>query len=67
MGGSDVLTITELNANGDTPRPPLRVGPDIPSVDAFVLPGAPHDLNQALNAQEYFTAVNGWIAGTLGS
>jgi alpha-beta hydrolase superfamily lysophospholipase len=36
-------------------------------VDAFILPDAPHDLNQALNAQEYFTAVNDWIAATLGS
>jgi hypothetical protein len=36
-------------------------------VDALVLPGAPHDLNQALNAQDKFTAVNDWIAATLGS
>lgn len=34
---------------------------------AFVLPVPPHDLNQALNAQEYFPAVNDWIAATLGS
>ncbi len=27
----------------------------------------PYDLNQALNAQEYFTAINDWIAATLGS
>ena len=44
-----------------------HLGPHVPSVDAFILPGAPHDLNQALNAQEYFTAVNDWIAATLGS
>lgn len=44
-----------------------HLGPHVPSVDAFILPGAPHDVNQALNAQEYFTAVNDWIAATLGS
>jgi pimeloyl-ACP methyl ester carboxylesterase len=44
-----------------------QLGPRVPSVDAFILPGAPHDLNQALNAQVYFTAVNHWIAATLGS
>ena len=43
-----------------------HLGRNIPSVDAFILPGAPHDLNQALNAQEYFTAVNDRIAATLG-
>jgi hypothetical protein len=36
-------------------------------VDAFILRSAPHDLNQALNAPEYFAAVHGWIAATLGS
>jgi hypothetical protein len=44
-----------------------HLGPHVPSMDAFVLPVAPHDVNQALNAQEYFTAVNAWIAATLGS
>ena len=43
-----------------------HLGPHVPSVDAFILPRAPHDLNQALNAQEYFAAVNHWIAATLG-
>jgi pimeloyl-ACP methyl ester carboxylesterase len=43
-----------------------HLGPHVPSVDAFILPGAPHDLNQALNAQQYFTAVNHWIAAKLG-
>jgi hypothetical protein len=43
-----------------------HLGPHVPSVDAFILPGAPHDLNQALNAQNYFTAVNNWIAGVVG-
>lgn len=42
-----------------------HLGPHVPSVDAFILPGAPHLLNQALNAREYFTAVNHWIAATL--
>lgn len=44
-----------------------HLGPHVPSVDPFILPGAPHVLKQALNAQEYFTAVNDWIAATLGS
>jgi pimeloyl-ACP methyl ester carboxylesterase len=44
-----------------------HLGPHVPSVDAFILPGGPHVVNQALNAQEYFTAVNDWIAATLGS
>jgi pimeloyl-ACP methyl ester carboxylesterase len=43
-----------------------HLGSRVPSVDAFILPDAQHDVNQALNAQEYFTAVNDWIAATLG-
>ena len=43
-----------------------HLGPHVPSVDPFILSGAPHDLNQALDAQEYFTAVNDWITATLG-
>jgi pimeloyl-ACP methyl ester carboxylesterase len=62
LGGSDCSSPEALIKEE---RPHL--GPRVPSMDAFILPGAPHDLNQALNAQEYFTAVNNWIAATLGS
>ena len=34
---------------------------------ASSIKAAPHDLNQPLNAREYFSAVNNWIAATLGS
>lgn len=61
LGGADCSSPEALIAYE---RPHL--GPRIPSVDAFILPGAPHDLNQALNAQQYITAVNNWIATTLG-
>jgi hypothetical protein len=61
LGGADCSSPEALIAYE---RPHL--GPHVPSVDAFILPGAPHDLNQALNAQQYFTAVNHWIATTLG-
>ena len=43
-----------------------HLGPHVPSLDAFILPDAPHGLDQALNAQEYFTAVNDWIAAKIG-
>jgi hypothetical protein len=61
LGGADCSSPEALIAYE---RPHL--GPRVPSVDAFILPGAPHDLNQALNAQQYFTAVSNWIATTLG-
>lgn len=61
LGGADCSSPPALV---EDERPQL--GPHVPSVDAFILPGAPHDLNQALNAQEYFTAVNDWIAAKLG-
>ncbi len=62
LGGSDCSSPEALIKDE---RPHL--GPHVPLVDSFILPRAPHDLNQALNAQEYFTAVNDWIAATLGS
>jgi hypothetical protein len=61
LGGIDCSSPEALIAD-EAPH----LGPHVPSVDAFILPGAPHDLNQALNAQEYFTAVNHWIATALG-
>jgi pimeloyl-ACP methyl ester carboxylesterase len=60
LGGADCSSPETLIAYE---RPHL--GPHVPSVDAFILPGAPHDLNQALNAEDYFTAVNDWIAATI--
>lgn len=62
LGGNDCSSPEALIKEE---RPHL--GPRVPSVDAFILSDAPHDLNQALNAQEYFAAVNDWIAATLGS
>lgn len=61
LGGTDCSSPEALIADEGP-----HLGPHVPSVDAFILPGSPHDLNQALNAQEYFTAVNDWIAATLG-
>lgn len=60
LGGSD-CSFPEALVKDERPH----LGPHVPSVDAFILPRAPHDLNQALNAQEYFTAVNNWVAATL--
>lgn len=38
-----------------------HLGPHVPSVDGFVLPGAGHNLNYAPNAQDFFTAAQTWI------
>ena len=37
-----------------------------PKLDAYILHGAGHDLNQALNAPSYFKAVNSWVAQNIG-
>jgi pimeloyl-ACP methyl ester carboxylesterase len=38
-----------------------HLGPNVPSIDAFILQGAGHDLNQALRAPEFFAATQAWI------
>lgn len=43
-----------------------HLGPRVPSVDGYVLPGAGHDLNTALNAPDFFEHTQDWIAGQLG-
>jgi pimeloyl-ACP methyl ester carboxylesterase len=40
-----------------------KLGTDVPRVDAYVLPGAGHDLNPMLNAEDYFAETQAWIAG----
>jgi pimeloyl-ACP methyl ester carboxylesterase len=38
-----------------------HLGPNVPSIDAFILQGAGHDLNQAMRAPEFFDATQNWI------
>ncbi len=38
-----------------------RLGPNVPSIDAYILPAAGHDMNQMLNAQLYMEAVLDWL------
>jgi pimeloyl-ACP methyl ester carboxylesterase len=38
-----------------------HLGPNVPSIDAFILQGAGHDLNQAMRAEEFFDATQSWI------
>lgn len=59
LGGADCSS-PEALINYERPY----LAPHVPWVDAFILPDGPHD--QALNALEYFTAVNDWIAARLG-
>jgi len=66
----DVSGIRWGGANCDTPRALIRderahLGHP-KKLDAFVLQGAGHDLNQALNAPQYFEAVNAWVARNVG-
>jgi pimeloyl-ACP methyl ester carboxylesterase len=60
LGGADCDTPQALVADEKD-----HLGPNVPSVDAFVLPHAGHDLNQALNAGEYFAATNHWVSKTV--
>jgi pimeloyl-ACP methyl ester carboxylesterase len=41
------------------------LGPNVPSVDGYVLPDAGHDMNMAANAEEWFGAALAWIDGQL--
>lgn len=42
-----------------------HLGPNVPSIDAFILQGAGHDLNQAMRAPEFFDATQRWIRRAL--
>ncbi|MQA14618.1 MAG: hypothetical protein GEV09_10720 [Pseudonocardiaceae bacterium] len=61
LGGTDCSSAEALVAD-EAPH----LGPNVPSVDGFVLPRAGHDLNQARHARDHFDAVNTWIADTVG-
>ena len=62
LGGANCESTEALIADEQA-----HLGPNVPSVDAFVLPDAGHMLNQALNSDEYFAATNDWIAARLDS
>jgi len=59
-GGADCSSEQALV---DFERPFL--GPNVPSVDAYVLVGGSHDMNQQLHAHLYFDAVIRWLNGTV--
>jgi pimeloyl-ACP methyl ester carboxylesterase len=41
------------------------LGPNVPSIDAYILRAAGHDMNPMLNAPLYFSAVLGWLKATV--
>lgn len=58
-------------ANCDTPQSLIAeerpyLGARIPQLDAFLLPAAGHDLNQAFDAETYFDVVQRWTSQHLG-
>lgn len=60
-GGADCGTPQGLIASeGD------RLGPDVPSIAAYILPGAGHDLNYAVNAPDWFAAAQNWVGAVRG-
>ena len=42
-----------------------RLGANVPSIDAYILPAAGHDMNPMLNAPLYFDAVVDWLETTV--
>ena len=44
-----------------------RLGPQVPCVDAFVLPGAGHDLNTLYASQDWFAVAQDWAARRVGT
>jgi len=42
-----------------------HLGPNVPSIDAYILPAAGHDMNPMLNARLYFAAVLDWVKATI--
>jgi pimeloyl-ACP methyl ester carboxylesterase len=61
-GGTDCSTAAALLAS----EGPF-LGANVPSLEGYVLPGAGHDVNLMLNAQEFFTAAQNWIQANFGS
>lgn len=61
-GGADCTSAAGLVA---FERPHL--GPRVPSVDGFVLPGAGHDLNYSPHAAVWFAAAQQWIGREVGA
>ena len=56
-GGTDCSSAEALIA-AEAPK----LGPNVPSVDAYVLEGGGHDINQLENSSDYFAATQDWIA-----
>jgi pimeloyl-ACP methyl ester carboxylesterase len=44
-----------------------RLGAQVPCVEAFVLPGAGHDLNTILDAQQWFAVAQSWMTRRIGA
>jgi pimeloyl-ACP methyl ester carboxylesterase len=42
-----------------------HLGANVPSIDAYILPAAGHDMNPMLNARLYFAAVLDWLKATV--
>jgi hypothetical protein len=42
-----------------------HLGANVPTIDAYILPAAGHDMNPMLNARLYFAAVIDWLKATV--
>lgn len=62
LGGADCSSAQGLI---DTEGP--RLGARVPSIQAYILPGAGHDLNYAENAPAWFAAAQQWTGSAVGS
>jgi pimeloyl-ACP methyl ester carboxylesterase len=56
FGGTDCSSAAALVA-AESPH----LGAQVPRVDAYVLPGAGHDLTPMYNAREFFAATQAWV------
>lgn len=61
LGGADCSTAQGLI---DSERD--RLGAHVPSIDAYILAGAGHDLNYAVNASDWFAAAQRWVGTVVG-
>lgn len=62
----------DLGAPCDSPESLIEnerpwFGPEVPSIDAFIVDGAGHDLNAFRSAQETFGASMNWLSGVMPS